>query len=397
MSDSAKSRIPVILSAARTPIGSFQGALSALTAPQLGAVAAKAAIARAGVAVEDFDEVYVGTVLPAGVGQAPARQVALGSGLPNHVPCTTVNKVCGSGLKTVMLAAQAIRAGDARLVLAGGMESMSNVPYYVEGARAGLKFGDKKLVDGMVKDGLWDVYNDYHMGNAAELCASECAISREDQDAFAKESYERALAAQKAGVFEEEIAPVEIAGRKGVTVVATDEEPGRGDTSRFAGLRPAFTKDGTVTAANASSLNDGASMLVVASLEYAESKGLTPLATIVGYGSAAQAPEWFTTAPAKSMKSTLDKLGLGVGDIDLFEVNEAFSVVSLVNERKLELDRAKVNVHGGAVSLGHPIGASGARILTTLLYALKRHDKKRGLASLCIGGGEAVTLVVERS
>ena len=386
----------VILGAARTPIGSFQGSLASVAATELGSIAAAAALARAGVAVDQVDEVYVGTVLPAGLGQAPARQVALGAGLPNTVPCTTLNKVCGSGLKSVMLAAQAIRAGDADVVLAGGMESMSNVPYYVDGARAGLKFGDKTLIDGMIKDGLWDVYNDYHMGNAAELCSRECAISREDQDEFAKQSYTRALEAQANGWFDDEIVPVEIRGRKGTTVVDKDEEPGRGRLDKFASLRPAFDKEGTVTAANASSLNDGASMIVVASKAYAEANGLTPLATVRGYGSAAHAPEWFTTAPAKSMAATMKKLGLTAGDIDLWEVNEAFAVVSLVNERKLELDRSKVNVHGGAIALGHPIGASGARILTTLLYAMERYDKSRGLASLCIGGGEAVTMVVER-
>lgn len=387
----------VILSAARTPIGSFQGSLAALTAPQLGATAARAALARARIAAEDIDEVYVGSVLPAGVGQAPARQVALGAGLPNTVPCTTLNKVCGSGLKTVMLAAQAIKAGDAEVLLAGGMESMSNVPYYVDGARSGLKFGDKTLKDGLIKDGLWDVYNDFHMGNAAEICARDCNISREDQDAYAKLSYERALAAQAGGLFNDEICPVEIKTRKGASIVDVDEEPARGRLDKMAGLRPAFEKEGTVTAANASSLNDGASMLIVASKEWAEAKGLTPLATIVGYASAAQAPEWFTTAPAKAMKANLERAQLNVADIDLWEVNEAFAVVSVANERELELDRAKVNVHGGAIALGHPIGASGARILTTLLYALKHYDKRRGLASLCIGGGEAVSMIVQRS
>jgi acetyl-CoA C-acetyltransferase len=387
----------VILSAARTPIGSFQGALSSLNAPQLGSIAAKAALERAGIQGEDIDEVYVGSVLPAGVGQAPARQVALGAGLPNTVPCTTLNKVCGSGLKTIMLAAQAVKAGDAKVVLAGGMESMSNVPHYVEGARDGLKFGHKTLTDGMIKDGLWDVYNDFHMGSAAEICARDCHVTRDDQDSYAKISYERALAAQEKGLFKDEICPVEIKTRKGSTVVDTDEEPGRGRLDKFAALRPAFEKDGTVTAANASSLNDGASMVIVASKTWAEAKGLTPLATIRSYASAAQAPEWFTTAPAKAMKANLDKSGLGVSDIDLWEVNEAFAVVSVANERKLELDREKVNVHGGAIALGHPIGASGARILTTLLYSLKQHDKKRGLASLGIGGGEAVSMIVERT
>lgn len=387
----------VILSAQRTPIGSFLGALSSVSATQLGSTAARAALEKAGVAPEQIEEVFVGCVLPAGLGQAPARQVALGAGVPNTVPCSTVNKVCGSGLRTVMLAAQAIRAGDVDVVLAGGTESMSNVPFYVQGARSGMKFGDQKLVDGMIKDGLWDVYNDYHMGNAAELCASECNVTRGAQDEFAAESYRRAVDAQDKGYFADEIVPVEIPQRKGdPVVVSEDEEPKRGDPSKFGKLRPAFTKDGTVTAANASSLNDGASMLVVASREWAEKNGKTPLATITGYGSAAHAPEWFTTAPAKAIEQTLSKMNLGVKDIDLFEINEAFAVVSVANEQKLGLDRSKVNVHGGAVALGHPIGASGARILTTLLYAMERLDKKRGLASLCIGGGEAVALVVER-
>jgi acetyl-CoA C-acetyltransferase len=387
----------VILSAARTPIGSFLGALASVPAPKLGSVAAKAALERAGLSPQDIQEVFVGSVLPANVGQAPARQVALFAGLPNTVPCTTVNKVCGSGLKTVMLAASAIRAGDIEVALAGGMESMSNVPFYVDGARTGLRFGDQKLTDGMIKDGLWDVYNDYHMGNAAELCAKECDVPREAQDEFAKESYRRALEAQAKGWFKDEIVPVPVPQRKGDPImVAEDEEPGRGDPNKFASLRPSFDKNGTVTAANASSLNDGASMLVVASKAWADKRGLKPLARIVGHGQAAQAPEWFTTAPAKAIEQTLARLSMKVSDIDLFEINEAFSVVSIANERKLGLDRSKVNVHGGAVALGHPIGASGARILTTLLYALERHDKKRGLASLCIGGGEAVALVVER-
>ncbi|MBI2378688.1 MAG: thiolase family protein [Deltaproteobacteria bacterium] len=387
----------VILSAARTPIGAFQGALSSLSAPALGVVAAKAALARAGISGADIDEVYAGMVLPAGVGQAPARQIALGAGIPNTVPATTVNKVCGSSLKAVMLAAQAIRAGDANVVLAGGAESMSNVPYYLGGARGGLKMGDQRLVDGMIKDGLWDVYNDYHMGNAAELCARECDVTREAQDEFAKESYRRALAAQERGWFKDEIVSVELPQKKGpALVVSEDEEPKRGQLDKFGALKPAFVKDGTVTAANASSIDDGAAMVVVASKDWADAQGLQPLAIIEGYGSAAQAPEWFTTAPTKAIEATTKRLGVALSEIDLFEINEAFAVVSIANERKLGLDRSKVNVHGGAVALGHPIGASGARILTTLLYAMSRYDKRRGLASLCIGGGEAVALVVRR-
>ncbi|MEL6190157.1 MAG: acetyl-CoA C-acyltransferase, partial [Myxococcota bacterium] len=320
------SRDVVVLAAKRTAIGSFQGALASLTAPQLGAAAAKSALEAAKVRPEQVDEVYVGSVLPAGVGQAPARQVALAAGCPTDTPCTTVNKVCGSGLKTVMLGASQIRAGEAEVVLAGGMESMSNVPYYVHGARDGLRFGDAKLVDGMIKDGLWDVYNDYHMGNAAELCAREMSISRAAQDEFAVESYARARTAQESGAFAEEIVPVEVPQRKGDPIVVDrDEEPGRGKPERFPSLRPSFDREGSVTAANASSLNDGAAMVVLASRAFAEKNGLTPLAVLTGQGSAAQAPEWFTTAPAKAISATLDRMNLTVGDIDLFEINEAFA------------------------------------------------------------------------
>jgi len=387
----------VILSAARTPIGAFQGGLSSLTAPKLGSIAAKAALARAGVDAKDVQEVYVGTVLPANVGQAPARQVAILAGLPNTTPCTTVNKVCGSGLKSVMLAASAIRAGDADVILAGGMESMSNVPYYLEGYRSGVKLGHQKMIDGLIKDGLWDVYNDFHMGNAAELCAKEMTITREEQDEYAKSSFLRAREALSKGHFKDEIVPVEIEGKAGKTVVAEDEGPNKPNLDKMPSLKPSFDKAGTVTAANASTLNDGAAMVLVASRAWAEKNGKKILATITHYGSAAQAPEWFTTAPAKAITSTLTKANLTVKDIDLFEINEAFAVVSIANERLLELDRAKVNIHGGAIALGHPIGASGARILTTLVYALEHENKKRGLASLCIGGGEAVALIVERA
>ena len=387
----------VILSARRTPIGSFLGSLSRVSAPKLGSIAARSAMEQAGVRPEQVDEVYVGCVLPAGLGQAPARQVAMGAGMPTSTPCTTVNKVCGSGLKTVMLGATQIRAGEANLVLAGGIESMSNSPHYLKGARGGLRLGNTELIDGMVTDGLWDVYNDYHMGSAAELCAREMSISRSAQDEYATESYRRAVAAQKAGAFEDEIVAVEVPQRKGEPrVVAEDEEPGRGQPERFEGLRPAFDPDGSVTAANASSLNDGAAMLVLASREFAEQQGLRPMATIVAQGSAAQAPEWFTTAPAQAISGTLEKAQLSISDIDRFEINEAFAVVSIANEQLLKLDRRKVNVRGGAVALGHPIGASGARILTTLLHTLRADDQRRGLASLCIGGGEAVAVVVER-
>jgi acetyl-CoA C-acetyltransferase len=387
----------VILAAKRTPIGSFQGALASVTAPKLGSIAAEATLKAAGVDPKDVQEVFVGCVLPANLGQAPARQVALGAGLPSTVPCNTVNKVCGSGLRTVMMAAQAIKAGDIEVALAGGIESMSNAPFYVQGAREGFKLGNQILVDGMIKDGLWDVYNDYHMGNAAELCARECSIPRGAQDEFAVESYKRAQAAQAAGEFANEIVPVPVPQRKGdPLIVDADEEPGRVRFDKIGSLRPSFQKEGTVTAANASSLNDGAAMTIVASRAWAESRGLTPLATISGHGSAAHEPEWFTTAPAKAIDETLSRMKLQVGDIDLFEINEAFAVVSIANEQKLGLDRSKVNVRGGAVALGHPIGASGTRILVTLLHAMKDRDAKRGLASLCIGGGEAVALVVER-
>ena len=387
----------VIVGAARTAIGSMAGGLSTVPAPRLGAVAIKAALERAGVAPGAVDEVFMGCVLAAGVGQAPARQAALFAGLPQSVPCMTLNKVCGSGLKSVMLAAQTIKCGDAEVVVAGGMENMSLTPYLLPGARDGFKMGHQKVIDSMIADGLWDVYHDFHMGNAAEICAKDCGISRQDQDAFARLSYERALAAIKAGVFKAEIAPVSIPQKKGDPVVfETDEEPGRWQPAKMDALRPAFTKDGTVTAANASSINDGAAALVLTSAEYAQKHGLTVLGRITGYGQHAQAPEWFTTAPAYAIKKVLEKQGLTPNDIDLYEVNEAFAVVSLVVNKIAELPADRVNVNGGAVALGHPIGASGARILVTLLHALAARDAKRGLASLCIGGGEAVALTVER-
>lgn len=386
----------VIVGAARTPIGSFQGVLAPLKAPELGAVAIKEALVRAGLGPADVNEVLMGCVLTAGIGQAPARQAAIFAGLPKETPCTTVNKVCGSGLKTVTLAAQAIANGDADIVVAGGMESMSNVPYLLPTARAGMRLGNQVAVDGLVNDGLWDVYNDFHMGNAAELCAREKKIDRAAQDAYAAESYRRALAAQKDGRFKAEIVPVEVKTRKGAIQVTEDEEPKRGDIEKLPSLKPAFDKNGTVTAGNASSINDGAAAVVVASREVAEKRGLKILGRIRSYGQAAQAPEWFTTAPAVSIKNALEKAKLGVNDIDLWEINEAFSVVAVANNQILGLDPKKVNVNGGAVSLGHPIGASGARILTTLLYEMAASNKKRGCASLCIGGGEGIAMVVER-
>jgi acetyl-CoA C-acetyltransferase len=385
-----------IVGAARTPIGSYLGALSSLPAPRLGAIAIRAAVERAGLAPDAIGEVFMGNVLSAGIGQAPARQAAIYSGIPQSVPATTVSKVCGSGLQAVVFGVKTVLLGDANLVVSGGMESMSNVPYYLREARAGYRMGDGKLVDGMIFDGLWDPYNDFHMGNAGELCAKEFGLTREAQDAFAAESYRRALEATRTGAFAAEIAAVPVPQRKGEPLlVSEDEEPGRGDPSKFSKLKPAFTKDGTITAANASSINDGAAALVLASEQAVRDRELTPLARIVGYGSAAQAPEWFTTAPAAAIAITLEKLGLKAADIDLWEINEAFSCVPMAVSTLAGVDPERLNVHGGAVALGHPIGASGARILTTLLYALRARGARRGLATLCIGGGEAVAVVIE--
>ncbi len=392
----AEIREVVIVSAARTPIGSFNGALKDIPATRLGSIAIKAAIERAGIDPNIVDEVIMGNVLPANEGQAPARQAALGAGLDKSVQCMTINKVCGSGLKSVMLAAQAIMVGDADVIVAGGMENMSQTPYYLDRARFGYKMGNATLIDGMIKDGLWDVYNDFHMGDAAELCADECNIPREAQDEFAVQSYTRALDAQKNGLFKEEIVPVEIPQRKGDPILFTDdEEPGKVRFEKIPALRPAFKKDGTVTAANASSINDGAAAVLVMAKEVADRLGIKPMVRIIAQASAAKAPEYFTTAPADAINKALKKAGLTVDEIDLFEINEAFAVVSLINNRLLNLPMDKVNIHGGAVALGHPIGASGVRILTTLLYAMRKNKAKKGLASLCIGGGEASTLIVE--
>jgi len=387
-----------VVSAVRTPIGAYLGALASVPAPRLGATAIKSALERARVAAAQVDEVFMGNVLSAGIGQAPARQAAIYGGVPQSVPTTTVSKVCGSGLQAVIFGAKTLALGDAEIVVAGGMESMSNVPYYLREARTGYRMGDGKLIDGMIFDGLWDPYNDYHMGQAGELCAKEYGLTRELQDEFAKRSYALASEAQKSGAFAKEIAPVSIAQKKGDAIlVSDDEEPGRGDPSKFEKLRPAFSKDGTITAANASSINDGAAALVLASEGAVKRHGLKPLARIVGYGAAAQAPEWFTTAPALAIDSTLKKLGLSKEDIDLWEINEAFSCVTMACTKLVGIDPEKVNVRGGAVALGHPIGASGARILVTLLSAMHDRGKQRGLATLCIGGGEAVAVVVERS
>jgi len=386
-----------IVGAARTPIGAFMGELASFTAPQLGALAIRAALQAAGLPADAVGEVYMGHVLTAGVGQAPARQAALGAGLPRSVPCTTVGKVCGSGLKAVILGAQAILSGDTDVVVAGGQESMSQSPYVLPKARDGFKMGHQQLVDSMIHDGLWDVYNQVHMGNCAEICAKERKISREQQDAFAAESYRRALAATKEGRFKAEIVPVEVAQKKGAPkIVAEDEEPKRGDIEKLAGLRTAFQKDGTITAGNASSINDGGGGLVVVDAAAARARGLKPLAKIVSWGQFAQAPEHFTTAPAGAIENACKKAGWKAADVDLWEINEAFAVVSLANNDLVGLDAAKVNVNGGAVALGHPIGASGARILTTLVHAMAARGAKRGGASLCIGGGEGIALLVER-
>jgi acetyl-CoA C-acetyltransferase len=386
-----------IASAARTPIGAFLGTLSPVRAPDLGAAAIRGALARARIAADAVGEVFMGNVLSAGIGQAPARQASIYAGIPNTVPTTTVSKVCGSGMQAVIFGARAVALGDADVVVAGGMESMSNVPYYLDKARGGYRMGDGKVVDGMIYDGLWDPYGNVHMGTCGDKCAAEYGFTRADQDAYAAESFRRALSAQREGQFDAEIEPVSIPSRKGdPEKVKTDEGPAKGDPSRFAALKPAFSKEGTITAANASSINDGASALVLASEKAVAQHGLQPLARIVGYGAAAQAPEWFTTAPAKAIDGTLARLGLRKEDIDLFEINEAFAVVAMVVTKLCGLDPAKVNVRGGAVALGHPIGASGARILTTLLHTMKDRGSKRGLASICIGGGEALAIVVER-
>jgi acetyl-CoA C-acetyltransferase len=385
-----------IVAAARTPIGSYLGALASVPAPRLGAVAIRAAVERAGIAPDEIGEVFMGNVLSAGVGQAPARQAAIYGGIPSSVPATTVSKVCGSGLQAVIFALKTVLLGDASVVLAGGMESMSNVPYYLREARTGYRMGDGKLIDGMILDGLWDPYHDFHMGNAGELCASKYGLTREAQDAFATESYRRAREASQSGAFRAEIAQVLVTQRKGEAIpVSEDEEPGRGDPGKFSKLKPSFSKDGTITAGNASNINDGAAALVLASEQAVRDRKLTPLARVIGYGSAAQAPEWFTTAPAAAIARTLEKLGLAPSDIDLWEINEAFSCVPLACGKLAGLDLERVNVRGGAVALGHPIGASGARILTTLLYALRDRGARRGLATLCIGGGEAVAVVIE--
>jgi len=389
-------RIVYIVSAVRTPIGSFGGSLKDFSAPQLGAIAIKGAVAKAGIKPEDIQEVFMGCVIQANTGQAPARQAAKFAGLPDGTICTTVNKVCASGMKAIALGAQSILLGDADIIVAGGMESMSNVPYYSPNLRWGNKYGNVNLIDGIARDGLTDVYHNNAMGNAAELCAKECNISREEQDAFAVESYKRSQAAWANGYFDTEIIPVEIPQRKGEPILfAKDEEAFNVKFDKIPELKPAFIKDGTVTAANASTMNDGAAALVLMSKEKADAMGIKPLAVIRSYADAAQAPEWFTTTPSLAVPKAVAKAGLKMSDVDFTELNEAFSVVGIVNTQKMKLDPAKVNVHGGAVSLGHPLGCSGARIIVTLINVLKQHGGKIGAAGICNGGGGASAMVVE--
>jgi acetyl-CoA C-acetyltransferase len=385
----------VIVAAVRTPVGSFGGSLAGFSATQLGGFAIKAAVEKAGLKPDSIQEVYMGNVLSGNLGQAPATQAAKFAGLID-LPATTINKVCASGTKAIMLAAQSIALGENEIVVAGGMESMSNVPYYLDKARNGYRLGHGQITDGLVKDGLWDVYNDYHMGSAAELCAETCNITREDQDNFAIESYKRAQAAQVAGKFTNEIAPIEIKDRKGnITFFDTDEEPNAVKFDKIVGLKPVFKKDGTVTAANASSLNDGAAALVLMSADKAKELGIKPIAKILAYADAQQAPEWFTTAPSKAIPLALSKANLTTNDVDFFEINEAFAVVSLANNQELNLADNKVNVNGGAVAIGHPLGASGARIVVTLLSVLAQNNGKIGVAGICNGGGGASAIVVE--
>ena len=385
----------VITSAKRTPVGSFNGVLSSLSAAQLGSIAIKSVLDDTKIDVNLVDEVIMGNVLTAGQGQAPARQAAIYAGLPDKTETLTINKMCGSGLKAVMLAHQAILAGDAEVIIAGGQESMSTAPYLLDKARTGYRLGDGKIIDSMVKDGLWDVFNDIHMGSCAESCARDFDFKREELDEFTIGSYKKALAAQEAGKFTDEIVPVTIKSRKAEIIVDKDEEPGNVKFEKIPSLRPVFEKDGVVTAANASSINDGAAALMIMNEDKAKELGLTPLVEIVAQSSSAKAPIEFTTAPADAIAKALKKADLSKDDIDIFEINEAFAVVSLAVNKLLELDVSKVNVNGGAIAIGHPIGASGARILTTLIYEMKKQNSTYGLASLCIGGGEASALIVK--
>ncbi|WP_413561485.1 acetyl-CoA C-acetyltransferase [Bdellovibrio sp. HCB209] len=385
----------VIVSSVRTPVASFQGGFGAVPAPKLGAAAIKEALNRANVSPNEIDEVIMGEVLTAGVGQAPARQAALFAGLGNNTPCMTINKVCGSGLKAVMLAADNIKLGNTTIAVAGGQENMTLAPHLLENSRTGYRMGATQMTDSMIKDGLWDPYNNFHMGSAAEICVKEHGFTREQQDAFAVDSYKKAQKAWTDGVFKNEIVPVTVAGRKGDVVIDKDEEPFNTNFDKIPGLKPAFDKAGTITAANASKINDGGAAHVLMSESEAKKRNIKPLAKIVAHGTFAHEPKYFTTAPVGAIKKALAKANLKVGDIDLWEINEAFAVVTQVAMKELEIPAEKVNVHGGAVAIGHPIGASGARILTTLVHALHTHNKRYGLATLCIGGGEAVALIIE--
>ena len=386
----------VVVAYARTPIGSFQGTLSSIPAPRLGAHAIKEALLRAKVKPEQVSEVILGNVLTAGLGQAPARQAMIFAGIPNSTPAVTINKVCGSGMKAIMLGVQSIQTGESEIVVAGGQESMSNAPYLLPNARNGFRMGNASAVDSMINDGLWDPYNNQHMGNCGELCAKEKNFSREAQDAYATESFKRAQKAQAEKKFETEIAPISISGAKGESVlIEQDEGPTKVKFEKIPTLKPVFDKAGTITAANASTLNDGAAALVLMSADHAKTLGLKPIARIVSHATHAQAPEWFTTAPAAAMKRAVEKAGWKMSEIDLFEVNEAFGVVAMAAQKDLEIPHEKLNVWGGAISLGHPIGASGARIVITLISALRDRGLKKGLAGICIGGGEATAMTVE--
>ncbi len=387
----------VIVSAARTALGGFMGSLSSVPAPKLGAQAIKAALEKAKLDPKLVDQVFMGNVLSAGMGQAPARQAMIYAGIPHSAGATTVNKVCGSGMQALNLARNAILTGESECVVAGGMENMSLAPYIMPEARTGFRMGEKKILDSMVSDGLWDPYNNFHMGSAAEKCVKEYKFTREEQDRFSKQSFERAQNAIKTGAFKNEITPFPVPQRKGDPVLFdTDEGPGKADFAKMSALKPAFEKDGTITAANASTINDGAAALLVTSAEFAKKHGLTPMARIVSCAVHSQAPEWFTTAPVEAMRKALNKANLKQGDIDLWEVNEAFAVVALAAAKGLEIPEAKLNVNGGGISLGHPIGASGARIMVTLLHAMQARGAKHGMGSLCIGGGEGIAMVVEK-
>ncbi len=386
----------VIVSAQRTAVGSFQGSLSTLPAPKLGAIAIKAALEKINLNPADIHEIIMGQVLTAGAGQAPARQAAIFAGVSNSTPCLTINKVCGSGLKAVMLASDSIRLGHTSVAVAGGQENMSLAPHLIENSRTGYRMGNVSMTDSMIKDGLWDPYNNFHMGNAAEICSREFSFTREAQDQFAIDSYKKAQASIANGVFKNEIADVVIEGKKGTVTINTDEEPGKAMFEKMPGLKPAFEKDGTITAANASKINDGAAAIVLMSESEAKKRGLTPLAKIVSHATFAQDPKYFTTAPVGAIKKSLEIANLKISDIDLFEINEAFANVTMAAQKSLEIPVDRINVFGGAIAIGHPIGASGARIFTTLIHGLQTKNAKRGLATLCIGGGEAVSVIIER-